>query len=164
MDLAIRDMESADWPAVSEIYREGIDTAQATFETAVPAYEEWDQAHLARPRVVAIEGRVVLGWAALSPVSRRAVYAGVAEVSVYVGTVFRSRGVGQTLLRVLVDKSEEAGIWTLQAGIFTVNRASRLLHRRSGFREVGIRERIGQLHGVWHDVVLMERRSARVGA
>jgi phosphinothricin acetyltransferase len=164
MAIAIRNMEPADWPAVSEIYREGIDTARATFETAVPSYEEWDQAHLAQPRLVAIEGSVVLGWAALSPVSHRAVYAGVAEVSVYVGTAFRGRGVGQTLLRVLIKRAEEAGIWTLQAGVFAVNQASRSLHRRSGFREVGVRERIGQLHGVWHDVVLLERRSACVGA
>jgi phosphinothricin acetyltransferase len=164
MDLEIRDMESADRADVSEIYREGIDTARATFETVVPPYEAWDQAHLARPRLVAVCGSQVLGWAALSPVSRRAVYAGVAEVSVYVSIAFQGQGIGQTLLRALIDRAEEAGIWTMQAGIFAINQASRSLHRRSGFREVGIRERIGQLNGVWHDVVLMERRSARVGA
>ena len=105
----------------------------------------------------------VVGWAVLSPVSRRKVYSGVAEVSVYVGSRIRGRGIGKALLRALIEASESSGLWTLQAGIFAINQASISLHERCGFRVVGLRERIGQLHGVWHDVVLMERRSTKVG-
>jgi phosphinothricin acetyltransferase len=163
MDLQIRDMTEDDWPRVSEIYFEGIETERATFETVVPSWELWDQGHLGTPRLVATEGGHIVGWAALSPVSQRAVYAGVAEVSVYVAGAMRGRGIGRALLNRLSEASERNGIWTLQAGIFAGNEASIALHRRCGFRVVGVRERIGWLHGAWHDVVLMERRSAAVG-
>jgi phosphinothricin acetyltransferase len=163
MDLQIRDMTKDNWPKVAEIYREGIETGKATFETEVPSWESWDQGHLDSPRLVATEGGHIVGWAALSPVSRRAVYAGVAEVSVYVGSSTRGRGIGRALLHRLSEASERNGIWTLQAGIFAGNEASIALHRRCGFRVVGVRERIGRLYGAWHDVVLVERRSAKVG-
>ena len=154
----------ADWDAVADIYAEGIATGQATFETEVPAWEAWDAAHLPRPRLKATEASRIVGWAALSPVSRRPVYSGVAEVSIYVGEASRGRGVGKALLSALVRLSEDAGIWTLQAGILAINGSSVSLHEACGFRRVGVRERIGLLDGVWRDVVLMERRSSRVGS
>ncbi len=163
MNIELRAMLETDWPGMARIYREGIATGRATFETDVPSWEIWDQAHLRRPRLVATDGKWIVAWAALSPVSKRAVYAGVAEVSIYVAGSAQGRGVGRALLEALIEGSDDAGIWTLQAGIFAINTASIALHRRCGFREVGIRERIGQLHGVWHDVVLMERRSRQVG-
>lgn len=156
--MRIRAMVAADWEAVARIFREGIATGQATFETRTPSWPEWDEAHLQPARRVAeIEDRVV-GWAALSPVSRREVYRGVAEVSVYVGQDHRGRGVGRALLQALVQASEQAGIWTLQAGIFPENGASLSLHESCGFRRVGVRERLGRLHAKWRDVVLLERR------
>lgn len=156
-------MTDDDWPAVARIYGEGIATGDATFETEVPDRKGWDEGHLECCRLVAeLEGEVV-GWAALSPVSSRCVYAGVAEVSVYVGKGARGAGVGSRLLAALVEASEEEGVWTLQAGIFPENEASIALHERCGFRVVGVRDRIGEMHGRWRDVVLMERRSPRVG-
>jgi phosphinothricin acetyltransferase len=128
----------------------------------VPSWEEWDASHLADHRLVACPAGHVLGWAALSPVSGRCVYAGVAEDSVYVSARAQGRGVGRALLDALVGSAERAGIWTVQAGVFPGNAASIALHERSGFRVVGVRERLGQLHGVWRDVVLLERRSDRV--
>ncbi|HJZ98823.1 MAG TPA: GNAT family N-acetyltransferase [Candidatus Solibacter sp.] len=156
-------MTAADWEAVRAIYLEAIDTGNATFETSAPEWERWNAAHRADCRLVACDDTGVLGFAALSPVSARAVYAGVAEVSVYVSERARGRGVGAVLLRELIRASETAGIWTLNAGIFPENTASLKLHGRCGFREVGRRERIAQHHGKWRDVVLMERRSATVG-
>jgi phosphinothricin acetyltransferase len=156
-------MQDSDWPAVREIYREGISTGDATFETGVPEWAAWDGAHLRHSRLVARDGGVVGGWAALGPVSQRAVYAGVAEVSVYVAEMYRGQGLGRNLLAVLVTESESRGIWTLQAGIFPENRASIALHQRLGFRHVGRRERIGQREGRWRDTVLMERRSEVAG-
>ena len=161
--VRIDDMRPSDWAEVAAIYAEGIATGQATFETAVPAYEAWDDAHLAAPRLVARDGEGIAGWAALAPVSRRSVYAGVADESVYVAAAERGRGVGRLLLEELIRRSEEVGIWTLQAGIFPENDASVRLHRRCGFREVGVRQRIGRHGGVWRDVVLLERRSPNVG-
>jgi L-amino acid N-acyltransferase YncA len=161
--VTLRPMTPADAPAVLAIYAEGIATGTATFETEVPSWAAWDAGHLASCRVVACDGDVVLGWAALTPVSGRCVYRGVAEVSVYVGAAARTRGVGRALLDALVGLSEAEGLWTLQAGIFAGNEASLALHRASGFREVGRRERLGALGGVWHDVVLLERRSAVAG-
>jgi L-amino acid N-acyltransferase YncA len=158
-------LTAGDWPAVSAIYAEGIETRNATFETAVPSWEEWDAAHLADHRLVARESGSepqTLGWAALSAYSDRCAYAGVAEVSVYVAKGARGRGVGSTLLDAVVESSESAGIWTLQAGVFPENLASLKLHRSCGFRVVGIRERIGQLDGEWRDVVLLERRSKEI--
>jgi len=159
----IRPMGAADAAAVLAIYAEGIATGTATFETEVPSFASWDAAHLPVCRLVAHDGDTALGWAALTAVSGRCVYRGVAEVSVYVAAHARGRGVGRSLLRALVDASETHGLWTLQAGIFAENAASRALHESCGFRLVGRQERLGQLHGAWHDVLLLERRSGVVG-
>jgi L-amino acid N-acyltransferase YncA len=153
----IRDLDPKDWPAVRTIFEEGIATGQATFETEAPSWEDWDGAH--SMRLVAEEGGEVVGWAALAPYSARACYAGVAEESVYVAARARGGGVGRALLTALVDRSEQAGIWTLQAGVFPENRASVTLHLGCGFRLVGVLERIGRLNGEWRDVLLLERRS-----
>jgi L-amino acid N-acyltransferase YncA len=162
-DLVIERMVMADWESVRDIYAAGIATGHATFERETPPWEEWDEAHLAAPRLVARSRGEMLGWAALSPVSSRCVYGGVAEVSVYVGAAARGRGIGKALLNALVEASERHGIWTLQAGIFPENEPSVALHKGCGFRIVGVRERIGSMDGVWRDVLLMERRSDRVG-
>ena len=152
-------MRSDDWPTVKAIYEQGIATRLATFETEAPAWEAWDAAHHPDLRLVAEEDGVVIGWAALSPVSRRACYAGVAEESVYVAEGARGRGVGIALLARLCADADAAGIWTVQTSIFPENVASLELHRRCGFRVVGTRERIAQLDGVWRDAVLLERRA-----
>ncbi|MDO7846558.1 N-acetyltransferase family protein [Hymenobacter sp. M29] len=155
---------AAHWPAVRAIYAEGMATGNATFTTEPPAWEAWDASHLPTCRLVAADAAgQVLGWAALSPVSGRCVYAGVAEVSVYVGAAARGQGVGRALMNALVTESEQNGLWTLQAGIFPENTASLRLHEAVGFRPVGRRERIGQLHGHWRNTLLLERRSAVVG-
>ena len=162
--LAIVPMPDADAAAVLAIYAAGIATGQATFQTEVPRWEEWDAAHMRTPRLVARDAAgTVLGWCALSPVSSRAVYAGVAEESVYVAASARRRGVGRALLQAMCRASEEAGIWTLQTGIFPENAASLALHEACGFRVLGVRERIGRHDGRWRDVVFMERRSKHVG-
>jgi phosphinothricin acetyltransferase len=160
----IRDMAPADWPAVRAIYEEGIATGHATFQTGAPSWDEWDAGHLARCRFVFVrdEGDIA-GWAALSPVSKRPVYAGVTEVSVYVAARARGAGAGRTLLTRLIDESERCGIWTLQAGIFPENHASLALHQRCGFRIVGRREKLGAMGGWWRDVLLLERRSGIAG-
>jgi L-amino acid N-acyltransferase YncA len=177
MDYQIIPMSPELWPAVREIYREGIDTGNATFETEVPDWEKWNSSHLQNCRLVALEpiavhgeeplttlkNSCVIGWAALSSVSLRHVYKGVAEVSVYVSAAARGRGVGTALLKALVQESEVNGIWTLQAGIFPENAPSLTLHESCGFRQVGIRKRIGRLGNRWRDVVLLERRSATAG-
>jgi len=157
-------MRPEDWPAVRAIYLEGITTGNATFELAAPEWEQWDAGHLRDARIVArSDAGDVLGWAALSAVSGRCVYAGVAEVSIYVAERSRGSGVGRQLMARLIADSESAGIWTLQAGIFPENIASIALHELAGFRAVGRRERIGQMNGQWRDVGLMERRSSVVG-
>lgn len=161
--ILIELMRETDWPAVADIYRQGIESGHATFETEVPSREAWDADHLNAARLVAREADRVLGWGALSPVSERCVYGGVAEVSVYVDAAARGRGIGRRLLEALVEASEEAGIWTLQAGIFPENEASLAIHRSCGFRMVGRRERLGRLAGDWRDVILLERRSGVVG-
>ncbi len=163
MKPIIEAMQPQDWAAVRVIYQEGVDTRRATFETNVPAWETWDANHLPACRLVARDDGEIVGWAALTPVSGRCVYAGVAEVSVYVAAAARGRGAGKALLRALVEASEQAGIWTLQAGIFRENSASIRLHEACGFRLVGFRERIGQLNGDWKDTALLERRSHKVG-
>lgn len=161
--MKIIPFEPGDWPAVRAIYTQGIACGMATFEAAVPDWETWDAQHLVDCRFTArVEGKVV-GWVALVPVSPRVVYAGVAEVSIYVDTSCHGRGIGTALLECLIEASEEAGIWTLQAGVFPDNTSSIRLHEELGFREVGRRERIGQLNGEWRDVLLLERRSRRVG-
>jgi L-amino acid N-acyltransferase YncA len=156
--VLIRKLTEKDWPAVRSIFEEGIATGQATFETEAPSWEDWDGAHSLGGLVAAEDGEVV-GWAALSPYSARPVYAGVAEESIYVAAGARGRGVGRALLEALIDRSERAGIWTLEAGVFPENRASVTLHLACGFRAVGLRERIGRLNGEWRDVLLLERRS-----
>jgi L-amino acid N-acyltransferase YncA len=159
----IEAMSPEDWPEVRRIYEAGIATRNATFETQAPGWAAWDEVHLADHRVVARLDEEVVGWAALAPVSHRPVYAGVAEVSVYVADGARGRGVGRALLSAVVESSERVGIWTLQTGIFPENEASLALHRGLGFRQVGVRERIGQHRGVWRDVIFLERRSVRAG-
>ncbi len=160
MDFVIETMCADDKNAVLAIYQEGIETGMATFETAVPTWEKWDTGHLAGCRFVArCEGQVI-GWAALSPVSSRCVYEGVAEVSVYIAAAARGQGVGKALLQTLVNASEHDNFWTLQASLFPENEASLALHQACGFRVVGRRERIAQLHGVWRDTLFLERRSA----
>lgn len=156
-------MQTSDWPQVAAIYQEGIETGLATLETSVPDWETWNADHIPECRFVARIGEQILGWAALTPVSGRCVYEGVAEVSVYVMAEARGQGVGRALLNALVTASEETGLWTLQAGILRENAASIGLHQACGFRIVGVRERLGQLNGVWKDIVLMERRSTVVG-
>jgi L-amino acid N-acyltransferase YncA len=161
--MQIKQLLPAHWPTVKAIYEAGIATGNATFETKAPEWEQWDAAHLTAARLVAVEGDAVLGWAALTPVSGRCVYAGVAEVSVYVAAEARGKGVGGQLLQALVAASEAEGLWTLQAGIFPENEASIRLHEANGFRVLGTRERIGKMHGVWRSTVLLERRSQVVG-
>ena len=160
----IRPMSDADWPTVREIYAEGIATGDATFESAVPEWARWNAGHLEAARLVSETGGRVVGWAALSPASARAVYAGVAEVSVYVASDVAGGGVGTALLAALVEASERAGIWTLKSAIFPENRASIRVHEKCGFRVVGTHRHLArtEVRG-WRDVVLMERRSERVG-
>jgi phosphinothricin acetyltransferase len=157
-------MQRGDWEQVRTIYLAGIATRNATFETEAPDWRRWDAAHLSFGRLVARDDSTLLGWGALSPVSNRCCYAGVAEASVYVGVDHRGCGVGKALLLGLIDASEKRGIWTLQAGIFPENLGSLALVKKCGFREVGKRERLGKLDGVWRDVLLLERRSRVVGA
>jgi L-amino acid N-acyltransferase YncA len=158
-------MRVGDWEPVRCIYLEGLATGDATFETEASSWKTWDEGHLSVPRLVAISETdgTVLGWAALSRVSLRAAYSGVAEVSVYVAANSRSLGIGKDLLEQLVVQSEHNGIWTMQASVFPENKASLAVHKNCGFREVGIRQRIGRMKGIWRDTVLLERRSALVG-
>jgi L-amino acid N-acyltransferase YncA len=156
-------MTAEDWPRLREIYLEGIATANATFETEAPDWQHWDMCHVPSCRLIATLDERTAGWAALSPVSPRLVYAGVAEVSVYVSAATRGRGLGKALLTALIRESEQHGFWTLQAGIFPENVGSIALHRACGFRQVGVRERLGRLGNHWRDVVLLERRSKIVG-
>jgi phosphinothricin acetyltransferase len=161
--LVIDSMYPADWPAVRRIYGEGQATGRATFDTDIPEWEAWDAGHLAAPRLVARDGREVVGWAALGPVSARPCYSGVAEVSIYVARAAQGRGAGRLLLGALVTASEEAGIWTLHSSIHADNEVSVRLHLRSGFRVVGRRERIARRADGWADTIIMERRSEVTG-
>lgn len=164
MNLTIRSMQKEDWEAVASIYKEGIETKVATFQLEVPTYEAWDQAHMKKCRVVAAENGEVVGWTALTPYSSRCVYAGVAEVSVYIRGDHRGKRIGEKLLDELIKQAEEEGIWTLQSGILEINKASIALHKKVGFRMVGFREKIAKDHnGFWQNTVLMERRSTVVG-
>jgi L-amino acid N-acyltransferase YncA len=162
-DIVVAPMRPEDWDAVRAIYVEGIATGNSTFEQNAPDWQTWDQGHLPCCRLVARAGSEILGWTALSLVSRRQVYAGVAEFSIYVAQRARGRGIGAVLLKALIGASEREGIWTLQSGIFPENTASLELCRRFGFRVVGTRERIGNMNGRWRDVVLLERRSVSAG-
>jgi len=163
MSSTVDNMHAADWDQVCSIYVEGIATGHATFETSAPAWEKWNADHLDEPRLVVRRDGAVVGWAALSAVSGRCVYAGVAEVCVYVAEKCRGQGIGLALLNALVERAEQRGIWTLQAGVFPENRGSIELHFKCGFREVGRREKLGKMAGVWRDVVLLERRSKVAG-
>jgi L-amino acid N-acyltransferase YncA len=163
MDLIFRSLITDDWQNVASIYLEGIRTGHATFQTVVPSWEKWDSDHLKSCRIIADCAGEMAGWAALSPVSGRCVYAGVAEVSIYLAEKFRGQKIGTLLLQKLIEESERNGIWTLQSGIFPENRASIALHEKLGFRIVGYREEIGEMDGVWRDTVLMERRSKVTG-
>lgn len=162
MGLQIDIMVPGDWPAVRAIYEQGIATRLGTFETEAPSWEEWDAARLPHSRLVAREQDIV-GWAALSPVSKRACYAGVAEVGLYVAASARGRGVGRVLLEAVITSSEAHGVWTLQGATFPENAASLALQAKCGFRIVGRRERIGKLDGAWRDTILTERRSRKIG-
>jgi L-amino acid N-acyltransferase YncA len=161
--VTIDTMLPTDWRQVKSIYEEGIKTGNATFEMSAPEWAVWDKGHLQEARIIAKENGDVLGWAALSPVSGRCVYAGVAEVSVYITSAARGKGLGKQLLQKLVEESEANNLWTLQAGIFPENIASIKIHEDCGFRVIGKRERIGKMDGVWRDTLLLERRSDKVG-
>lgn len=164
MNYKIDGMMPSDWEQVANIYGEGINTGKATFQMEIPTWEGWNNGHVNSCRLVARSESHVLGWAALSPISSRCVYAGVAEVSIYIGEKYRGLGIGKALLNSLVKNSEENGYWTLQSGIIRENTASLELHKKCGFREIGIREKVAKMNnGKWHDTVLMERRSKIVG-
>jgi L-amino acid N-acyltransferase YncA len=161
--LVFRPLTQSDWKAVAEIYKQGIETGNATFQQEVPLWEDWDKGHLQSCRLIAEIDNMVAGWAALTLVSGRCVYAGVAEVSVYVSNDFKGKKVGSGLLEKLIAESESVGIWTLQAGIFPENKPSIRIHESLGFRLVGFREKIGKMDNVWRDTLLYERRSTKVG-
>jgi phosphinothricin acetyltransferase len=163
VSAVITALTPADWEAVRAIYEEGIASGQATFEVEAPSWDQWDAGHHTFGRLVARIDGTIVGWAALSPVSRRRCYASVAEVSVYIAAVARGRGIGRQLLEAVIAVSEQHGIWTLQGATFPENTASRRLQQACGFREIGRRERIAQQHGVWRDTILTERRSHIVG-
>ena len=157
--MEIIPLNKTHWQQVEEIYLQGIAKGNATFETESPGWEKWDATHLESSRFVSLEGNIITGFAALSPVSTRHVYRGVAEVMIYIHEDYRGKGIGKKLLSYLINKSEELGMWTLNAGIFPENTASIELHKNLGFREVGFRERIGEMNGAWRNTILLERRS-----
>jgi L-amino acid N-acyltransferase YncA len=157
--VTIDDLRQEHWSEVARIFADGIATGDATFETEVPSWEEWDRSHVPEHRFVALRDGAVVGWAAVSSVSDRCVYGGVVENSVYVDERARGQGVGRLLLERLVASTEAAGIWTIQTGIFPENHGSLAVHQRVGFEIVGRRKRLGKLHGTWRDVLLLERRS-----
>lgn len=164
MEYVIEKMKSSDWKQVKDIYLEGIKTGIATFQTEAPTWENWDKGHLNCCRLVACSSNDILGWVALSPTSARDCYRGVVEVSIYVSEKYKGHGIGSALLRNLIAQSEANGIWTLYCSIIRENTASVALHKKCGFREIGIREKIAKMiNGVWHDTILMERRSKIVG-
>lgn len=161
--VTIKPMRQEHWESVKQIYESGIATGIATFETTAPTWDKWNNGHLTFARLVANQNNELAGWAALSPVSSRCVYGGIAEVSVYVADNFKGQGIGKLLLQNLITESEANNIWTLQAGVFTDNIASVKLHEKVGFRIIGHRERIGKLHNTWKDNFILERRSKIVG-
>ena len=164
MDRIVRNMEQADWEQVALIYLEGINTGKSTFQGEVPPWEIWDAGHIKTCRLLACEGSEVLGWAALTPFSSRAVYSGVADLSIYIGEKHRGQGVGRLLLAAIIEESEKLGFWTLQSKIIGENTASIELHKKCGFRVIGYKEKLGRMpNGIWHDIVLMERRSNTMG-
>lgn len=151
------------FPDIAEIYRQGLETGNATFETNVPTWEDWDKGKLKHSRLVAIIDNTVVGWAALSAVSDRCVYGGVAELSIYISNNHKGKGIGKTLMQKLIEESERNGIWTLQSRMFPENKATVALHQSSGFRMIGYREKIGKLRDTWRDTMMMERRSKTTG-
>jgi phosphinothricin acetyltransferase len=161
--MIIAELTETHYPAVAAIYLEGIATGHATFQTEAYSWEDWNLGHTRHSRIIALENDQVMGWAALSPVSGRCVYAGVAEVSIYIGADHRGRGLGKRLMQELIASSEKNGIWTLQAGIFPENTASMKLHEQHDFRIIGYREKIGKMKDTWRDTVLLERRSRIAG-
>ena len=161
--MEVVELRAEHWPDVARIYAEGIATGNATFESSVPDWERWDASHLPEHRFVALVDGRVAGWVAVSAVSDRCVYGGVVENSIYVGADARGKGVGRALLERLIESTEQAGVWTIETGIFPENEASIRLHERLGFETVGVRKRLGKHNGVWRDVVLLERRSEKVG-
>ena len=162
--MKLKELTKDYWSAVRDIYEEGIATGNATFQSSAPTWDEWNTSHVEKARIIAVDDNdEILGWAALTPVSGRCVYAGVGEVSVYVSANARGKGVGKALLNELIRQSEENGFWTLTAGIFPENEASLKIHRNAGFKVLGIREKIGKMNGQWRDTVLLERRSTVVG-
>lgn len=161
--MEIRTIDLENYKLVAEIYRQGVETGVATFQNDIPDWESWDKSHLSTCRIAVYEGDEMAGWAAITPVSSRCVYAGVGEVSIYVATAYRGKGVGEVLLNNLIAESEQVGLWTLQSGIFAENSRSIKLHEKCGFRQIGYREKIGQKNGIWKDNVIMERRSKSVG-
>jgi L-amino acid N-acyltransferase YncA len=161
MEVIFRPMIEADWPQVVEIYKQGIDTGNATFETEIPNWDKWNSGHIQACRIVAVTENEIIGWAALVPVSTRKVYSGVAEVSIYISNKYQGLKIGSKLLKQLIEESEKNGFWTLQAGIFPQNKSSLKIHQNNGFRIVGFREKIGQMKGMWRDTVLLERRSKK---
>jgi L-amino acid N-acyltransferase YncA len=163
MDFVIEKMEGNDWSAVKSIYGEGIATGDATFEAEAPDWEQWNKSHLRDCRLVAKSAGEIIGWFALSPVSSRCAYKGVAEGSIYIRSSARGQGIGKALLKAAIEESERIGIWTMQRGTFPENKASIAMQKACGFRLVGVRERIGCMDGKWRDVILMERRSKVVG-
>lgn len=163
MNISFRSLNKEDWFFVAEIYRQGIETGNATFQRDIPGWEVWDSSHIKSCRIVADLSNEIVGWAALSPVSGRCVYAGVAEVSVYVSDLYKGQKIGSKLLKALITESEKEGFWTLQASIFPENTASLKMHENLGFRKVGFREKIGKMNGNWRDTILLEYRSKLIG-
>lgn len=164
MKIEIKHIQPSDWQLIAAIYKLGIETGYATFETKIPSWKQWNETHIKTCRLAAWLENKIVGWAALSPVSNRWVYRGVAEVSVYVDTHYSGKGVGTMLLQKLIRESEKAGFWTLQSGVFPENKASIKLHKKLGFREIGYREKIGKLkNGTWLDNIILERRSKIIG-
>ncbi len=161
--MHIKNIEEFHYPAVAQIYAEGLSTGIATYETEVPSWEAWDSSHLESCRLAIFDKEILQAWSALSPVSHRHAYRGVAELSIYVAEAARGKGLGKTLLQALIKESEKNSIWTLQSGIFKDNFASLQLHKNCGFRRIGFREKVAQRDGIWYDNVIMERRSKIVG-
>lgn len=163
LKLTIRQITPDDWPIVAEIYKQGIETGDATFQQEIPSWMDWNNTHLKNCRIVALVNGEIAGWAALTAVSSRCVYAGVAEVSLYIANNYRGQKVGTSLLEQLIIESEKENLWTLQAGIFPENIPSLIIHERAGFRKIGYRARIGKMNNIWRDTILMERRSNNIG-
>jgi Sortase and related acyltransferases len=161
--ISFKPMGAEHWPLIKEIYSDGLSTGDASFQQDIPDWEDWNKNHLLHSRILILIDQEIVGWGALSPVSLRSVYRGVAEVSIYIGKSFRGKGLGFQLLKSLVKESEENEIWTLQSSIFPENLASICIHQKNGFRKLGYREKVGRMKGIWRDTIIMERRSKVVG-